>query len=69
MVCPLLPEVSVTSTSALSLFPAGSLPGLECGCWGGPFPSFMEVYEKAKQEKWVGLVKGREECERFAQRG
>lgn len=69
MVCPLPPEVSVTSTSALSLFPAGSLPGLECSYWGGPFPYFMERYEKAKQEKWVGLVKGREGCAILARRG
>lgn len=57
------PWVSVTPIAALSLFPAGFLPGLECSCWGGPFPYLMEMYEKAKQEKCVGLVKGRVVCD------
>lgn len=46
--------------------PSRLLPGLGHMRQGGPFPYFMDVHGKAKQEKCVGLVKGRKGCVIFA---
>lgn len=45
------------------------LPGLGHARLGRPFPSCLDVYEKAKQEKCVALVKGREGSATVAQGG